>query len=211
MATIKIQGGKVITKDGKVSCSCCEKPECCMYPAQALADGLYTAADLPDAVTVDGVSYSRSGSSYGNTVNGVIFETNVWAKYRNGSRSSRPCLIQSGVEVQFADTYTVASCSYAPVIGASVTRVSLCVWQGTYLDPENPYADGPQNVLLIYCPGTFIGCGAGEIFENGSGVEVPYFYATIDIGGSGGFYSKKTPLSNTPAGSYSGEFSISFS
>ena len=47
--TIKTQGGKVITKDGKVSCECCGV-ECCMYPAQALADGLYSADDLPDTV-----------------------------------------------------------------------------------------------------------------------------------------------------------------
>jgi hypothetical protein len=46
--TIKTQNGKVITKDGKVSCECCE--ECCLYPAQALTDGLYTYEDLPDTI-----------------------------------------------------------------------------------------------------------------------------------------------------------------
>jgi hypothetical protein len=45
--TIKTQGGKVIAKGGKVSCECCE---CCLYPAQALFDGLYTYEDLPDTV-----------------------------------------------------------------------------------------------------------------------------------------------------------------
>jgi hypothetical protein len=58
--TIKTQGGKVITKDGKVSCECCEEPpgECCMYPAQALFDGLYTYEDLPDVVIVSRSEFS---------------------------------------------------------------------------------------------------------------------------------------------------------
>ena len=51
MATIKRKSnGKIITKNGKVSCTCCEEFGCCMYPAQALFDGLYTYEDLPDTV-----------------------------------------------------------------------------------------------------------------------------------------------------------------
>jgi len=51
MPTIKLNpNGKIITKNGKVSCTCCEAGECCMYPAQALFDGLYTYEDLPDTV-----------------------------------------------------------------------------------------------------------------------------------------------------------------
>jgi hypothetical protein len=54
--TIKTQGGKVITKDGKVSCECCEGPEfnCCLYSAQALFDGLYTVDDLPNSILLVG-------------------------------------------------------------------------------------------------------------------------------------------------------------
>ena len=48
MATIKLQNGKVITKDGKVSCECCDL--CCFYPAQGLFDGDYTIDDLPDEI-----------------------------------------------------------------------------------------------------------------------------------------------------------------
>jgi hypothetical protein len=118
---------RIVLKDGKVSCSCCE--ECCMYPAQALADGGYSASDLPDAVTVDGTSFNRSGTSYGNTTNGVILEGNVWAKYRNGIRSERNCLIQSGVVDQFADTYTLTLAAGSP-ISVTVSRISLCAWRG---------------------------------------------------------------------------------
>jgi hypothetical protein len=64
--TIKTQNGKVVTKDGKVSCECCDEPgECCMYPAQALGDGDYSYDDLPDVIEVliDNVftPFSRSG------------------------------------------------------------------------------------------------------------------------------------------------------
>jgi hypothetical protein len=129
--TIKTQGGKIITKDGKVSCECCDV-ECCLYPAQALADGEYSANDLPDAVTVDGTSFSRSGTSYGNTTNGVILEENVWAKYRNAARSTRACLIQGGVKDQFADTYIIdfPFFDFASQ-GNVVTRTSLGRWEGT--------------------------------------------------------------------------------
>ena len=128
MATIKRNGAKVVLKDGKVACGCCEEPSgCCMYPAQALFDGLYTADDLPDDVTVGGMSLARSGSGYGNTTSGVLLEGNVWARYANGVRSERPCLIQGGVEDQFADTYTISGEGAA---GAVVSRISLCEWQG---------------------------------------------------------------------------------
>jgi hypothetical protein len=102
-----------------------------MYPAQALADGDYFASDLPDAVTVDGTSFNRSGTGYGNTTNGVILEGNVWAKYRNGRRSEKPCLIQGGVVDQFADTYTLNHNAFPIPTGVTVTRVSLCVWRGS--------------------------------------------------------------------------------
>jgi hypothetical protein len=53
---IKTQGGKVITKDGKVSCTCCEELGCCMYPADRLWPGssdpnnFFTLEDLPDTL-----------------------------------------------------------------------------------------------------------------------------------------------------------------
>jgi hypothetical protein len=103
-----------------------------MYPAQGLADGDYSASDLPDDVTVDGASFSRSGTTYGNTTNGVIFEEDVWAKYRNGARSTRQCLIQGGVVDQFADTYTITTTFGFPPI--AVERVSLCRWEAEYID-----------------------------------------------------------------------------
>ena len=47
MATIKLQpSGKVVIKDGKVACSCCE--ECCMYLSTDFQEEKITQYDLPD-------------------------------------------------------------------------------------------------------------------------------------------------------------------
>jgi hypothetical protein len=127
-----------------------------MYPAQALADGEYSASDLPDAVTVDGTSFSRSNTGYGNTTHGVIFETSVWAKYRNGVRSERPCLIQGGVVDQFADTYTV-NWNDDDDRSVVVTRTSVLTWEGP--DPKfYPECLMDRPVLLSYvCYGNYFG------------------------------------------------------
>jgi hypothetical protein len=50
MATIKTQGGKIITNGGRVSCECCGL--CCFYPAQGLFDGKYSIDDLPNQIEV---------------------------------------------------------------------------------------------------------------------------------------------------------------
>ena len=50
MATIKLSGGKVVLKSGKVSCSCCEEL-CCLYPfPEPSGTPLYPDTDLPDAI-----------------------------------------------------------------------------------------------------------------------------------------------------------------
>lgn len=56
--SVKVQGGKVITKGNKVSCSCCGG--CCMYPAQGFFDGLYGETDLPDSIIF--TQYDLSGN-----------------------------------------------------------------------------------------------------------------------------------------------------
>jgi hypothetical protein len=134
-----------------------------MYSAQALADGLYTASDLPSTINVDGVNFARSGTTYGNTTNGVILEANKWAKYNNGSRSRRDCLVQSGVEDPFANTYAIYGQFGTP--GAFgfysstviVNRISTCVWSGNdgvfarcaNGDPSEEY-DGARASLMYY-------------------------------------------------------------
>ena len=142
--TIKTQGGKVITKGGKVSCSCCEEPECCMYPAAGLGVD-YTEDDLPDAVTYDGETLTRTGSGYAGGIYNLNVVNGEWViEDGDGNSCSGPCLIgDSGdtytgvcfgsVEDQFLDTYTVTTEDRSYI----VTRKSLCVW-ATEIDPENP-------------------------------------------------------------------------
>jgi len=137
--TIKTQDGKIVTQAGKVSCTCCST--CCLYPAtQAVA------ADLPDAITLLGVgSLSKSGTDYGDTTNGVILESGVWARYVGGVRTTRPCLIDGDgnldagddlVEDQFEPAYELSNLLIPnwplnqPIV---VTRVSKCQW--AYTDP----------------------------------------------------------------------------
>ena len=133
-----MSGGKVVTKAGKVSCTCCAAPAvCCMYAATSAV-----AADLPDAITLLGVgSLAKSGTDYGDTTNGVILETGVWARYIAGVRTTNACLIDDDgnltpgddvVEDQFADTYALYVEYFSETV--TVTRVSLCRWEGTSED-----------------------------------------------------------------------------
>jgi len=114
-----------------------------MYPSASAV-----AADLPDAITLLGVgSLSKSGTDYGNTTNGVILESGVWARYVEGVRSTKTCLIDDdgnltpgddAVEDQFEPQYmlqgppTYEFPSPDPIYPdpVPITRTSLCVWSG---------------------------------------------------------------------------------
>jgi hypothetical protein len=156
-----------------------------MYPAQQLANGDYSENDLPAAVTVDGVSFNRSGTGYGDATNGVILEGNVWAKYRNGARSARPCLIQGGVVDQFASSYLLSlssSIEYFYLSGPSnsfavydisflnsiiLNRKSLCLWESKIINGNNnfyPSSGTATNILTnVKCKITLI--YSGIIFQ----------------------------------------------
>jgi len=76
---------KLVGEDRRVSCSCCESgQQCCVYPASCGVG--------PEAVEFYGDTLSGSGTSFGDTENGVILESGVWAVYRNGVRTERDCL-----------------------------------------------------------------------------------------------------------------------
>jgi hypothetical protein len=166
-----------------------------MYPAQALADGEYSASDLPDAVTVDETSFNRSGTSYGNTTNGVILEENVWAKYRNTMRSTRACLIQGGVEDQFADTYTLSWSAFGSgSISATVERESLCVWSG--IDPCG------VPIYLFYGDNEAIPQGGDALGWN---VRINIYVGSCSSPDGGESIQKRndpSALQNTPIGVY---------
>jgi hypothetical protein len=133
-----------------VNCACCAV-ECCMYPADKLGV-LYTSADLPSAITLLGVgSLAKSGTSYGDTTNGVIFESGVWAQYIGGSRSTRNCLIAGKVQDQFPAVLTAGEewTNGFYVINDSfiLDRFSLCNWNYQDID-ESVTTD----VLLYWDP-----------------------------------------------------------
>jgi hypothetical protein len=58
MPTVKLQGGKVVTQNGKVSCSCC-LVFCCLYPAAGYVNGQVTFDDLKDSILLP---FSREGA-----------------------------------------------------------------------------------------------------------------------------------------------------
>jgi hypothetical protein len=88
MATVKISGGKVVTKGGRVSCSCCvEEIQCCIFDATTASAG-----NLPESINFYGDTLSLSGTSYGDTTNGVALEGGVWAVYKDGSRRETDCI-----------------------------------------------------------------------------------------------------------------------
>jgi hypothetical protein len=161
-----------------------------MYSAQALADGKYEASDLPDAVTISGVSYSRSGTSYGNTTNGVIFEEDVWAKYTNGTRSERPCLIQGGVEDQFADSYTLDASIGDLVGGGTVTRISLCRWEGTDACGNKLYLHYGDSIEVPFGE-NYKWTAIANVYQEGCGFDA-------------NFISLKDDPQNSPIGLYIG-------
>jgi hypothetical protein len=156
--TVKTQnlgdGLRVITKSGRVSCSCCEG--CCMYPASALIDQLYTDEDLPDEIkfVVSGGGFETLAkipptpvigadepltAYYGLPTEGVgILETSkLWATFivdLSVNTDTRQCLFDTQsfespnlwYVDNFADTYTVVHNTGS----GTVSRTSLCVWEG---------------------------------------------------------------------------------
>lgn len=235
MATVKLNaGGKVLTKGGKVSCGCCgviPPAGCCMYPAQALADGYYSENDLPDELTIIacGVpgttgtvqsSLTRSGSSYlgspYNTSIRLIVDPEGIASWLVGVEdelltTDPSCLVtilqsqagqvncQSGtaniqVADPFADTYNWLSDDpftgdpYNPV-STTVTRVSLCRWEGPLL----PFVEG-----TIFCkPVLYLYKGLNDVpNEYGFVWRMQWEGDAAETGGD------KIGFNNTPVGEY---------
>lgn len=155
MATIKVQvdesgARRVITKlvDGNrvASCACCAVGgECCVYPA--------SCGIGPESVEHYGSTIAGSGTSFGDTTNGVILESGVWAVYRNGSRTTKTCLGMAlpsasvNVAAVLSSTYALnvtgpginisSTLSYDGAIAPGVFDINVvgnvegqCIWTG---------------------------------------------------------------------------------
>jgi hypothetical protein len=207
MATIRLAGGSIITKDGKVSCSCCESPEpdCCMYPADKLGD-TYEADDLPDAVTINWPGHlegsaDKDGSGY-EGAGGDVTLTVIDGKWTLKDTSTNPetvrvvgnCLIRGDgnltqgddlVEDQFADCYEVDG----PDGTLIVTRLSLCEWAS----PPVEFGSPDLFAFLAYIP-----------INPEEGGPSPIWVAGMDDGRAekpaGG--EKSSPNLSSPEGTY---------
>lgn len=183
---------------------CCGGGEqgCCMYSAEGLFLGLYGTQDLPDSVTINGSSYSRSGAQYGNQQNGIKLEGPVWAKYINGSRSTQQCLIRGGVVDPFLDNYTleIKFEGEDEIIDEAVTvyRRSLCFWDGPdscgnivelFFNPADGSVEGSPQRLARWTI---------QFTTNQRRQEGP-------CTGSENFILDKSPPNNSPVGEY-GDF-----
>jgi hypothetical protein len=200
-----------------------------MYPAQALADGLYPAGDLPDAITLLGVgSLVKSGTNYGNATNGVILESGVWARYLSGVRTTKACLIDDDgnltpgddlVEDQFPNTLLMATefiipPGYTTLIDIEnaltgygrvpaniiLTRVSLCVWENVV---SIPFYWAQTDDYIANYDVTF-----SVYYNYPSGIMWEFFLTSSVLIGSTfstGNYDifTETAVNNTPVGLYS--------
>jgi hypothetical protein len=153
MATIKTQlvdgQRRIITKvvngQRRVSCSCCEEGECCMYPADQLGVG-YTVDDLPDKIKFDGGEFTKNNPPIPFTPDpsvliyygfageglGIADGEGLWRQFVDfGGSGGARCLIGNigGVEFSddFADIYTITT----PFSSGVVERQALCRWDGT--------------------------------------------------------------------------------
>jgi hypothetical protein len=138
-------GLRVLTKtvDGqvRVSCSCCEEVECCLYPAQGLTDGRYTWNDLPDELDgpdgiwtkfpePDDIDQARVYESPTEPEDDIILGDGggFWSAF--ASTTSNQCLSDPewGFTDRFADTYTVEILFGDSAGSYIVTRRTTCVW-----------------------------------------------------------------------------------
>jgi hypothetical protein len=153
MATIKYQedaqGNKkviisVVGSETKVSCECCSS--CLAYPAYPVEVGIdeddnptfdqWTAdsANLPDSINFYGTTLSKSGTSYGNTTNGVFLEGEKWAVYRNGVRTEKDHLISGGIKDLFLDEYTATWPKDDETENYTVTLIRTgCTWNAPFI------------------------------------------------------------------------------
>jgi hypothetical protein len=204
MATIKYQedaqGNKkvivsVVGSETKASCECCSS--CLAYPAYPVEVGIdedgnptfdqWTAdsANLPESINFYGTTLSKSGTSYGDTTNGVFLEGEKWAVYRNGVRTEKDHLISGGIKDLFLDQYT-ATWPKSETENYTVTMVRTgCTWNAPFI------ADG---------------CGAGGAILDISDLGWSFIAFSLTSGGGPcyGYAAAKYPYypQNDPTGTW---------
>jgi hypothetical protein len=204
MATVKLQNGNVVLKNGLVSCECCILG-CCWYPAKKIADGSYSQADLPSTIRFYGEILTKiSGQpAYGTLENGVRFQNNIWTIYKNGNISTRECLFlgtsgyeqdNNSIEDNFEDIYE-ANVSLGNNTGFEsvlIYRVNYKTWLGVL--------SCGKSVSLVYQPCFFEPLGAKIWGQNSAPFwSLTWFFCNIPPNGQTG---TTLPRLGVPTGIY---------
>ena len=139
---------------------CSETLPCgsCQWYCAADQPWIVDSGNLPSAVNFNGTSLSLSGTSYGNTTNGVILEESntVWAVYQSSVRTTQPALYSTSITDYFANTYTLSlvdSTGTHPSATVTLTRVG-CDWGGGATIGGQSWSFSLIN---------FSGCGAEDV------------------------------------------------
>jgi hypothetical protein len=206
IATIVDEQGtrRAVTKlvDGErfVSCTCCTPANitCCLLDTDLDLDlypnGAISQDKLPPTIVLDGVTYSLGTLGYGDTTNGVFLESGEWAVYKSTNRTTRRCLISNiatDIEDEFPDTLSLTYTAVGYTVTASLTRTSLCSYEGT--DSEGCTVIISQN----FTAPIYAAQGNNWVVEGGA-----FLY-------SDGIHSCASTFStnlnrNTPTGTYNG-------
>jgi hypothetical protein len=143
---------KLVEGERLVSCTCCTPVDitCCLLDTEldlvVYPNGAISQDKLPPTIVLDGVTYSVGTLGYGDTTNGVFLESGVWAVYKSAVRTTRRCLISNiatDIEDEFPDTLSLTYNAFGFTVTASLTRVSLCRYEGT--DSEGCYGSITHN------------------------------------------------------------------
>lgn len=210
-----------------VECGCCGggEPGCCMYPADQLGT-LYTAADLPDAVTVNWSgrytgSMSKSGSGYAANGYTLDAQSGLWVLSDTATSTTRTvgnCLIRGDgnltdngdlVEDQFAGSYVVTVSDWPGIPDPrtrTVERVGLCAWEEPGYPPCWAYADTYFGVLWrqdlyfsVWDQSWYTGTMYIEVISFEGNYEDDFVWYCAGYWGNPG---KKVGNQNSPVGEY---------
>jgi len=138
MATVKRKAsGKIVLKNGKVSCGCCEQAGCCMYPAQALVDGLYINDDLPDTIILKLTNQLQPGPEYcprevlSRSYDGYLYGYGNPLDTTPGNKAARISLFFS--EEQQGWFFSYLQVEYKEPGAGAENRVYIGSWEDTCL------------------------------------------------------------------------------
>ena len=192
---------KLVDGDRLVSCTCCTPVDltCCLLDTELdlvlYPNGAISQDKLPPTIVLDGVTYSVGTLGYGDTTNGVFLESGVWAVYKSGVRTTRRCLVSNiatDIEDEFPDTLSLTYSAFGFTVTASLTRTSLCTYEGT--DSEG--CEGG----IGYNQQTFAADGNNWVVRGFTGLQDDGFHACA------GSQSSTTLDKNNPVGTYDATF-----